>query len=95
MKDGLGVEKMSSKQQLVYQTNKDFIIREILSNISLLVELFAQSFEGEQRGKIRYAIQCLESLLKIQGTNNHEISAQDYVEIMRFILKTMNSILKC
>ena len=49
MKDGLGVEKMLNNQQLVYWTNKDRIIREILSNISVLVELFAQSFEYEQK----------------------------------------------
>ena len=93
MKEGFGVKKMGSTQQLVTITNKDFIIREILSNISVLVELFGSSFDQAQRAKIRYAIQALESLLKIQGINRHEISAKDCMDMMRFILKIMNSIL--
>ncbi|MHA1147736.1 MAG: hypothetical protein ACTSR8_05785 [Promethearchaeota archaeon] len=93
MKDGLGVEKLLCKRQLVCQTNKDRVIQEILCNISVLVELFAQSFDVTQRKRIRYSIQALESLLKIQGMNTHKISDQDYGDIMCFILKIMNSIL--
>ena len=93
MKEGYGVKKMGNIQQLVTFTNKDYIIREILSNISVLVELFGSSFDQAQRGKIRYAIQALESLLKIQGINRHEISAKDSIDMMRFIIKIMNSIL--
>ena len=69
----------------IFKTNRDKLMRIILEKITYLDLQFYKSDSLEFRDKVRYALEKLENLLKIQGFVDQDINSTDYKQMKKFI----------
>ena len=74
-----------SDTSTIFKTNRDKLMRIILEKITFLDMQYYKSNSLEFREKVRYALEKLENLLKIQGFVDRDIDNSDYKQMKKFI----------